>query len=489
MADEKPVLVIGAGPVGLTMAAELARLGVAVRIVDKAAARTDKSKALVVWSRTLELIEPWGWADRFLATGISVGGARISTGEQLLADITLDAATSRFRSALMIPQSETERLLEERLAELGVKAERRVEMTSFKVADEGVVATLRHADGKEETVSAEWMVGCDGAHSAVRHGLGMEFSGTTEPSDWLLADIRLTGLRPDKLDMFWHTKGLLAFFPMGGDRYRAIADVGVAQDSGHRADPTLEEVQALIDQRGPGNIRLHDPYWLTWFRINERKVKDYSQGPVFLAGDAAHIHGPAGGQGMNTGMQDVFNLAWKLAMVIRGTAKPSLLDSYSIERSAVGEIVLRNAGRLTHMAIMRNPVGQAVRNFTARFVLGLSQVQHRMSDTLTELDIAYPESPLSVTGRQASGSRKAGERWPPIELPGVGAGPEPRFTVVGDAAVAARLAQRFPALLRMAAAGSADGLWIVRPDGYVGLAAAGDDAEAAERYLSGIAAG
>ena len=143
---------------------------------------------------------------------------------------------------------------------------------------------------------------------------------------------------------------------------------------------------------------------------------------------------------MNTGMQDAFNLSWKLAMVIRGVAKPSLLDSYSVERSAVGEVVLRNAGRLTRVAIMRNPMGQAVRNFAARFVLGLSQVQHRMSEALTELDIAYPESPLSVTGSHAPGRAKAGERWPPAELPNGTAerATAPRFTIIADAATGAQ---------------------------------------------------
>ena len=221
-------------------------------------------------------------------------------------------------------------------------------------------------------------------------------------------------------------------------------------------------------------------------------MQDYSRGPVFLAGDAAHIHSPAGGQGMNTGMQDAFNLSWKLAMVIRGVAKPSLLDSYSVERSAVGEVVLRNAGRLTRVAIMRNPIGQAVRNFAARFVLGLSQVQHRMSETLTELDIAYPESPLSVTGLMRRVEAKAGERWPPAELPNGTAEPgtAPRFTILADAATGAQLATRFPALARTAqgSGAAADGLWIIRPDGYVGLAARSGDIAAATAYLEAIAA-
>ena len=306
----------------------------------------------------------------------------------------------------------------------------------------------------EERVEADWLIGCDGAHSTVRHGLGMEFEGSTQPSDFALADLRLEGLNPDKLDVFWHAKGILAFFPIVGDRYRVIADLGPAKTAtGHVADPTLEEMQALVDERGPGNIHLRDPYWLAGFRINERKVKDYQRGRVFLAGDAAHIHSPAGGQGMNTGMQDAFNLAWKLAMVVHGAAKSSLLDSYSVERSAVGDLVLRNATALTDVALMRNPVAQTVRNFAAKILLGLSQVQHRISNSMTEIEIAYPDSPLTITGSHAphdSELPKAGERWPIADTGAapIGGGSTPRFAVVTDSDVAGPIAGRFCGLGR-----------------------------------------
>jgi 2-polyprenyl-6-methoxyphenol hydroxylase-like FAD-dependent oxidoreductase len=489
------VLIVGAGPVGLTMAVELARFGVPVRIVDSASARTDKSKALVLWSRSLELIERMGIVDRFLAAGIIGHGARISTGRELIADIGFDGVKSRYPFALMIPQSETERLLEARLEELGLRVERRTELTGLASRAEGVDATLRNATGREERVEAEWVIGCDGAHSAVRHGLGIDFTGTTQPSDWVLADLMLEGLTPDKLDIFWHAEGVLAFFPIVGSRYRVVADLGAAEGSGRRPDPTLSEVQILVDRRGPGGIRLHDPFWLASFRINERKVQEYGRGRVFLAGDAAHIHSPAGGQGMNTGMQDAFNLAWKLALVVQGRAKPALLASYSPERSAVGDHVLRNATRLTDLAIMRNPVAQMVRNFAARIVLGLAQVQHRMADTLTELEIAYPDSPLSVTGEYAPHGGdlpRAGQRWLAVAGDGapIGAGGRPRFAIFGRGEDLARIAQRFSALAEMRdpPPGIGEALWIIRPDGYVGLVAQAEDVAAAEAYLAAIAA-
>ena len=239
MAERVAVLVVGAGPVGLTMAAELRRYGVELRIIDKSASRTDKSKALVLWSRSLELIQRMGCVDRFLAAGAPVHGARISNGAKRIADVTFDNVASPYPFALMIPQSETERLLEEQLAELGTKVERLTELASFEALPDGVTANLRGSNDKEERVDVDWLIGCDGAHSTVRHGLGAEFEGSTEPSDFALADLRLEGLHPDKLDVFWHAKGILAFFPIVGDRYRVIADLGPAKNASGLTDPTL----------------------------------------------------------------------------------------------------------------------------------------------------------------------------------------------------------------------------------------------------------
>ena len=351
MANEPKVLIAGAGPVGLTLANELVRLGVSVRIVDKAAQRTDKSKALVLWSRTLELFDDAGYANAFLSAGMPARGARISTGREIVAEVSFDLIDSRFAYALMIAQSETERVLEERLAASGVAVERTVELTRFGDKGASVEATLTKASGESETLDVGWLVGCDGAHSAVRHGLGFAFEGSTLQSHWALADGHIAGLDPaDHLHIFWHRDGILAFFPIVGDRWRVIADLGPARDGETHPDPTLEQINGLMARRGSAGIVMSDPVWLAAFRINERKVKDYAKGRVFLAGDAAHIHSPAGGQGMNTGMQDAFNLAWKLALVIEGAARPSLLDSYSRERSAVGDRVLRNAGLMTEAA-------------------------------------------------------------------------------------------------------------------------------------------
>jgi 2-polyprenyl-6-methoxyphenol hydroxylase-like FAD-dependent oxidoreductase len=479
------VLISGAGPVGLTMANELVRQGISVRIVDKSAERTDKSKALVLWSRTLELFDHAGYVEPFLAAGMQAHGAQMSNGKDVIARISLDDIESVYPYALMIPQSDTERVLEEQLAKRGVKVERTVGLESFTDQGNQVQAVLRKASGESETLTADWLIGCDGAHSTVRHGLGFTFDGTTQPSDWYLADGHISGLEPqDRLHIFWHKDGILAFFPITKGRWRVIADLGPAQGDAHCPDPTLQEVQALITLRGTDGIVIKDAYWLAAFRINERKVSQYGRGRAFLAGDAAHIHSPAGGQGMNTGMQDAFNLAWKLSLVIGGVCKPTLLDSYSVERSAVGDMVLRNASRLTDAAIVRNPIIQGLRNTVVKFALGFPQLGHRVANLLAELDIGYPKSPLTVAGAHHPSARKAGERWPE-RLP---ADPgRARFTAIGPADAVSALAAKFPKLVQ-AAAGRADArdLSLVRPDGYVGFAGAASDQAGAEAYLQNL---
>ena len=482
------ILISGAGPIGLTMANELSRFGIPVRIVDKMAERTDKSKALVLWSRTLELLNHGGYVEPFLKAGMPAHGAQLSDGKNVVARVNMDGIDSIYNYALMIAQSETERVLEECLAKRGVKVERRVSMESFAQKGAGIEAVLRKADGSSETVQADWLIGCDGAHSTTRHGLGLAFEGSTQDSEWYLADIHISGLEPaDHLHIFWHRDGILAFFPITPGRWRVIADLGAATGSGHHPDPTLEEIQAMVAHRGSPDLKLSDPIWLAAFRINERKVKEYSRGHIFLAGDAAHIHSPAGGQGMNTGMQDVFNLAWKLNLVITGTAKPSLLDSYSIERSAVGEMVLRNAGRLTEAAIMRNPVLQTLRNTVVKFAMGFPQVAHGMMDTMSETNIAYPQSPLSVAGAHAAHSTKPGHRWPEPLAADTG---KSRFVAIGPADAVADLAAKFPKLVEVVPSKRADprDLILVRPDGYVGFAGAASDRAGAEAYLRNLAA-
>jgi 2-polyprenyl-6-methoxyphenol hydroxylase-like FAD-dependent oxidoreductase len=491
------VLIAGAGPTGLAMAAELARYGVSVRAIDKAPQRTDKSKAIVIWSRTLELMDSMGCSQSFIDEGLKVTAANITAGAEKIGRIALDGIASPHPYALMLPQSDSERLLEQQLNACGAQLERSVELTRFTSTADEVISTLRHADGHEETVNSAWLIGCDGAHSVVRHQLGVEFTGSTMPSNWLLADLHLAGVpNPGEITVSWHKDGVLAIFPISSDRFRVIADVGGASgnaESSEQSDLTLQEVQHVLNQRGPEGIKASNPVWLAYFHINERKVSDYRAGRVFLVGDAAHIHSPAGGQGMNTGIQDACNLAWKLALACHGTCAPEpLLGSYSVERSAVGDEVLKNAGRLTEVAILRGELKQSIRNHLLSLLLGFYPVRHIAADTLSELAIGYPKSPLTVDAGHHHGGPAAGARAPihNNDEP-IGAGNRPRFAFCSaPAEEASRLITRYPQLLEANARKpyEAGGLWLVRPDGYVGFAAKANAWDEAANYLDQIGA-
>lgn len=493
-----PVLVVGGGPVGLAMASELRRRGVRFRAIERAARRTELSKALVVWPRTLELLRLAGCADAFIAAGRPIRSAALRANGRVLAHIDFDGIVTPYPYALFIPQSETERLLEEHLASLGATLERSVELTAFEAGPNDVVCTLRHADGRTERVTCDYLVACDGAHSTVRHGLKLDFGGETEPAAFMLGDVRLAGAVEDELRLYWHREGVLGIFPMQRGRFRVIADLGPAATAPKEA--TLDLIQSALDRRGAGGLRATDPVWLSLFQINDRKVADYRHGRVFLTGDAAHIHSPAGGQGMNTGIQDAFNLAWKLALTINGRLGDRLLTTYSPERSAVGDFVLRNASRLTRLATLRQPIAQAIRNEAAALLMRFPAIRRTFGLTMTELNIAYPGSALSQ-GRHRAPLRP-GDRAPNAAamIGGrrqslFGALNRDGFTLLAvgaaEAPGAVELAARFMPWVKAVTATSegeiatryGTGLYVIRPDWYVGLVARAGKYDVADRYL------
>ena len=482
----KPVLIVGAGPVGLTMAVELARFGVPLRIIDKAASRSDKSKALAVWSRTLELLDRSGSAEEFVAAGMKAHAANFMSGAEVFAHINLDNVDSAYRFALMLPQPETERLLETRLESYGVRVERQAELTAITQSGDRVNSVVHYADRGEETIESEWLLGCDGAHSTIRHKLGIDFVGDTIPTDFILADVHIDGLATpnNEVAILSHEEGLLAFFPISAERFRIIADVGPS-DATRRAEPTFEEVQNIVDRRYPSRIKLSNPVWTSVFTISERKVADYRLGRVFLAGDAAHVHSPAGGQGMNTGMQDAFNLAWKLALVIRGFGMSGpLLDSYTRERGPVAAQVIADSGELLRVAATRNFFAREIRNFVAHMVFGFSIVQRAMAQRLSETAIQYSDSPLSGKSAKKLPGPAVGHRI--VAGAPFGSGDTPRFALIAAETDGARaLVKRHASILEAAIRPPIDdkGIWLVRPDGYVALTAPAGYWEDVDQYL------
>ena len=472
------VLVVGAGPVGLTMAEELARYGVGTRIVDRDPHRSGTSKALVWWPRSLELIDRMGRGPAFVDFGLKVDASNIHSHGKRIGQVGFSSVASPHPYALMIPQRETERLLEEHRRKLGVEMERRVELTDFVAAKEKVSSSLLHPDGNRETLETDWLIGCDDAHSLVRHRLGKEFVGDLLSSDWILADAHLSGVGSplSELDLFWHSDGTLVLFPIGPGRYRIVADLDTGPNPDVPSEPTLDEVQAVLDRRGPGGIPASDPVWLSRFRINERKVEDYRSDRVFLAGDPAHVRSPAGGQGMNTGIQDACNLAWKLSLVCLGTCgQEPLLGSDSEERSPVGARVLAQTGRMTSLALLKSSVLQTIRDHAAQLLLGLPFVLDKMVDTIAEVSVGYPRGSLTRPRSGHHHSPNAGRRAPVRsgDSP-FGAGDKPRFALCAEVDDAAgRLIARYPNLLEPTPRKPflPDVIALVRPDGYIGAVA------------------
>ena len=487
------VLIVGAGPVGLTMALELARYQVQVRLVDKMTERSDTSRAVAIWPRTLELLDRPGVSGELVALGNQVTVANIVAGREPIARIEFDDVETPYPFALMLPQSDTERVLGRRLQRFGARCELGVELVGFTQDADGVTATLRYTDGRVETERFDWLIACDGAHSPIRHHLGLAFDGDTMGDDWILGDFHMTGgpFPLNELATYWHADGPLVFFPMAPGRYRLVASLGASSETAP-APPALERFQALVDRRGPGGIVLTDPVWTSAFRINERQIAHYRVARVFLAGDAAHVHSPAGGQGMNTGMQDAINLAWKLALVCRGMAASSvLLDSYDAERRAVGAEVIAASGRLTNVAVIHGAVKQRIRNMVAHCVLGLAPIQRAIEGSMTEISTGYPASPLN--GIADGSSRRPGSRMPPLagEAP-YGAGDSPLFALrahpssTGGSAPAL-LGELVDPVVRPNAPGN--GIELVRPDGYLALSAPDGEWALAEAYIERLTIG
>ena len=389
------VLIAGAGPTGLTLALTLRRFGRTVRIIDRAPQPTAVSKALAVWSASLEALQGMQVIDDFLASGKRLHALKIGDGNRKLASMKVGhGIDSPYPFPLLLPQSRTEEILTARLAAFGVEIERGVELTGFTQEGEGVTASIGHGDGRTEELRSRYLVGCDGARSLVRQSLGIDFEGYTEPETFLLGDVLIEGGDLDHrcIYLWWHDGGTVALFPFADAVWRVFAQ---RQTEAGDKPLALEELQSLVDRHGPPGLRLHDPRWLSIFRINERLAARYRVGRCFIAGDAAHIHSPAGGQGMNTGIQDAVNLGWKLSYALQGIGDSALLlDSYEAERRPIAHEVVKGAAQKLHIAFEAGQIGTLVKNVAISIFGNMPAVQRKLQLELSETALVYRDGPL-----------------------------------------------------------------------------------------------
>ncbi|MDI5967325.1 FAD-dependent oxidoreductase [Streptantibioticus silvisoli] len=395
------VLVVGAGPTGLTTAHELLRRGIAVRLVDAAPAPATTSRALATHARTLEIYDQMGILPQLLPQGRPVQRFTLHQNGRTLAALRADYSQlpTRYPMTLMVDQAITERVLRDAVARLGTRTEWGVRLETLHQDGTGVTTVLRHADGRTETVRCDWLVGCDGGHSTIRKQLGLKLVGESSET-WLIADAELDAGLDDR-SLHWlrtRSSALMAVpFPQPG-KWRLL-DTAEARYDGDAQAVGARFARKLTEALGrPVTVRT--PSWVSVFTIQQRMITAMRSGRCFVAGDAAHVHSPASGQGMNTGIQDAYNLAWKLAAVLRGHSAETLLDSYAAERVPVGEQLLGSTNRATRLIQMSNPlVGlvlpvmfTAVRNVQALH----TKISRKIMRAMSALDLSYAAGPLSV---------------------------------------------------------------------------------------------
>lgn len=395
-ANDPDVFVIGAGPVGMTVAAELTRHGVRCRIVDKRPHIVEHSHASVVHVRTQEVFAAMGIVDGWITNGFPFKQVVMNAFGKHIGILHLSGVDSPYPEPRTIGQNITEQLLIEHLAYMGVTVERPVEAIAFQQDSHGVNVTLQYPDGRSEIACASWLISCEGSGSVVRKQLDIPFEGERYlGQEFVQTDARIRWSYPTGSGYTFINKDkFVGFFPFSDDGFYRILCARPDVDAANREPPTLEEMQQIVRSVADPDAELYEPKWLNRFRTQHRVATKFREGLAFLAGDAGHVHVPVAGQGMNTGIQDAFNLAWKLAAVINGTAKSELLDSYNSERHPVASALIKGTDQGFHALVEPNEFMAFMMKVFAPLAINLEQVQNRLRTIVAEIGIAYHNSPI-----------------------------------------------------------------------------------------------
>ena len=397
------MVVVGAGPTGLMLAGELALGGVTVRLLDERTDMPNITRAFAVHARTLELLDARGMADELLTRGVPVYDIAPPGGTV----IDLRALPTRFGMLLVVPQSGTEQVLQERTDSLGVPFVRGAEVVELTQDDDGV--TLQCADG--DAVRAKYVVGCDGAHSTVRRLVGIEWVGKQYETHILLADVALTRAPQETLSGVTNERGAVLMIPFGDGWFRAIAWDRLREQAPLKEPVTLEEIRDSFHRIAGEDFGMTEMRWSSRFLSERKQAEHYRSGRVFIAGDAAHVHSPLGGQGMNTGIGDAMNLGWKLAEAVHGTAPDWLLDSYEGERHPVGADVLRLTDAFNQLVLGRSGAQRLIRAVAIGSLTRIPVTKKFLAGRLTQIGIGYPRA-------SRGDHRMVGRRMPDVDCGG-----------------------------------------------------------------------
>lgn len=419
-AIETDVAIIGAGPTGLSLACQLIRYGIDFVIVEKNETITPYSKALGVHARTLEIYEQLGVVERALERGEVAKKFRLLEGGEVRGELPfadIGQNLSPYPFMLILEQSKNEQLLYEYLKSHGKDVLWSTELGSFSQDDEGVSVNIRSAGGEASALRAKYLVGCDGARSPVRHSLGLSFEGSTFERIFYVADAQIDWSLPhDAVQVCLARDVFTAFFPMKGDkRYRIVGTFpeGMEKDEG---EVVYEEIEQQIKREAKLELEISNVNWFSLYKVHTRRVDRFSEGRCFVAGDAAHIHSPAGAQGMNTGIQDAYNLAWKLALAIRGHASDKLLETYNEERLENAQRLLETTDRMFDLAAGPSWLTSFIRTTifptVAEYLISFDAVKRIIFPLISQIGINYRDASLSDHAGDKEFEVRAGDRMP-----------------------------------------------------------------------------